>query len=313
MRFLLRTNILEPITALADVNLEVHPGQVCAVVGPNGAGKTTMFRILTGLTTPTAGTATVLGLDAHHESDAVRRVIGWMPAEDRSLFMRLNCNENLYFHGRLHGIARSQLKERIPTLLDAVGLGQRGASSVFSLSAGMRARLQLARALLPQPKLLILDEPTAAIDPMAAHGLLSLIVDLVRDHRLAALISSHRLEEIEALHSHVVLLDKGRVRHQGDLDELRRKWDRPDMEIEFDDPQTARRAAELLIGHATVVPTKDACIRCSVADGVTTGHVLRELSPVLPAIRHVRELPIPLRDLLAQVYRREPLLTGEQR
>ncbi len=313
MRFLVRTAIRDDVVALDGVDLEVRAGEICAVVGPNGAGKTTMFRILTGLTTPTGGTADVLGLDAHHESLQVRRVIGWMPAEDRSLFMRLTCQENLHFHGRLQGLGRRELRQRIPEVLEQVGLGDRANDAIFALSAGMRSRIQLARALLHRPALLILDEPTGAVDPVGAHQLLEVISTLVREHRLAALISSHRLEEIEALHSHVVLLDHGRIRYQGDLDELRRDWDRPQVELTFRTAEAARAAETLLIGGDHTVEVEGTKALCRLGADATTGDLLARLDGLTSEIVHVRELAIPLRDLLAQIYRQGPKLVGGRR
>lgn len=300
MRLLVRTTIHQPIMALEDVDLELHAGGICAVVGPNGAGKTTMFRILTGLTTPSGGSARVLGLDADRDSLEVRRRIGWMPAEDRSLFLRLTCRENLLFHGRLQGLAGRTLDLRIAEVLEQVGLAGRAESSIFSLSAGMRSRVQLARALLHRPALIILDEPTGAVDPVDAHALLEMISTLVRDHRLAALISSHRLEEIEALHAHVILLDRGRIRYQGDLDDLRRDWDRPLVDLEFRTAGAAR-AAGALLGVDAAEPD-GLSLRCRLEPQATTGDLLVRLGDLSGEILHVREAAIPLRDLLAQLY-----------
>ena len=247
MRALVRTTDLRGRCGTNGVDLDVGAGQTVAVVGPNGAGKTTIFRILTGLTTPTTGTVRVLGLDADRQSLDVRRVVGFMPAEDRSLFMRMTCLENLRFHARLQRIPRRELLSRCRAMLDEVGLAGRAKSSVFALSAGMRARLQLARALLHRPRLVILDEPTGAVDPVGAHELLELVQRMVREHNLAALISSHRLEEIEALGSNVVLLDKGRIRYQGNLDGLRARWQRPFVELVMPSTTLAVKAPWLCV------------------------------------------------------------------
>ena len=146
--------------ALGGVDLVVRAGEICAIVGPNGAGKTTMFRIIVGLTTATGGTGTVLGLDVARDSEQVRQVVGWMPSEDRSLLMRATARENLQLHGRLQGMPRQELAERIPYVLAAVNLAAQTDTVVAGLSAGMRARLRLA-APAARPAALILDEPTA--------------------------------------------------------------------------------------------------------------------------------------------------------
>lgn len=313
MKVLVRSNIQKEVTALDNVSFEVGPGEICAVVGPNGAGKTTAFRILTGLTTLTSGEAEVMEYDCNSESVAIRRIVGWMPAEDRSLIMRLSCAENLHFHGRLQGLKGDDLKRRIRDTLSKVGLAHAAESSVFALSAGMRARLQLARALLHDPRVLILDEPTGSVDPVASHDLLNLIISIVEEQRLAALISSHRLEEIEALHSHAILLDKGQIRYDGDLDTLRLELDRPLLELVFTSSDTARRAVKEIeaAGLGEVISSEGSIVQCMLGPGVTVGLVLNTLNPLITEVEHVHELRTPLRDLLAQMYRRDERTTED--
>jgi ABC-2 type transport system ATP-binding protein len=302
MRIFARSHMAEPVKALDGVDLTVRAGEICAIVGPNGAGKTTMFRILVGLTTATGGSATVLGFDADRDSEQIRQVVGWMPSEDRSLLMRATARENLQLHGRLQGMPRRELAERIPYALATVNLTAQTDSVVAGLSAGMRARLRLARALLPGPRALILDEPTGAVDPIAAHGLLTLIMDLVKQEQLAVLISSHRLEEIEALQSHALLLDRGRVKYSGDLDSLRHEWERPEVEFVLDDPGTANELAVNLIGQGLQITVDGNSVRCRPNAHEPVGAVLSRLGHLTSEVRHVREIPMPLRDLIAQVY-----------
>ncbi|HSM01062.1 MAG TPA: ABC transporter ATP-binding protein [Acidimicrobiia bacterium] len=306
MRALVRTVISEDVVALDDVSFTVGRGEVCALVGPNGAGKTTAFRILVGLTTPTSGRAIVMGHDSHHESLAVRQVVGWMPAEERSLLMRLTSTENLYFHGRLQGLKGRDLQSRIAAVLDRIGLGDKADDSVISLSAGMRARLQLARALLHDPRVLILDEPTGSVDPVAAHEILGLITSVVEERGMAALISSHRLEEIEALQSHVVLLDQGKVRYDGDLEALRKTWDRHRIEVQFSTAERALEAARLIgnAGIGTADRVDEGTVLLTPTDDVSVGRMIAELGPLLAAVVYVREIRTPLRDVLAGMYRR---------
>lgn len=309
MRMLVRTSIREDVVALDGVDLEMLAGQTVAIVGPNGAGKTTLFRIITGLTTATTGKAHVLGLDVAKDSLEVRRVIGFMPAEDRSLFMRMTCLENLAFHARLQHVPPRDVVPRAMAMLDDVGIGDRARSSVFSLSAGMRARLQLARALLHRPRLLILDEPTGSVDPVGAHALLELVQRIVRDHRLAALISSHRLEEIEALGSHVILLDQGRIRYNGDLDRLRSQWQRPIVELHFASRRSSLLGASLLDMTDIEVTRRGVALECHLTSGSTIGDLFRMLGTLSHELTHVREEPTPLRDILAEMYARSsPML-----
>jgi ABC-2 type transport system ATP-binding protein len=305
MRVFARTHVKVPTRALHRVDLTVRAGEICAIVGPNGAGKTTMFRIIVGLTTATGGRGSVLGLDVARDSEQIRQVVGWMPAEDRSLLMRATCRENLQLHGRLQGMPRRELPDRIGEVLESVGLTAQIDAVVASLSAGMKARLRLARALLPRPRALILDEPTGAIDPIAAHGLLGLIMDLVAEQRLAVLISSHRLEEIEALQSMALLLDQGQIKYAGDLDQLRRQWDTPQVELEFPDRETAGHAAAELVARGYAITPDVATVRLALNPGERVGAVLVELGPLTNSIRHVREIPMPLRDLIARVYAKQ--------
>lgn len=306
MRFLVRSTITSPIVALSDVDLDVCAGEICAVVGPNGAGKTTMFRILVGLTTPSSGHATIGGLDVHTQSLGVRHLVGWMPSEDRSLFLRLTCWENLYSHGRLHGLPRRTLVRRIPDTLAQVGLGDRIDSAGLALSAGMRARLQLARALLTRPRLLLLDEPTASVDPLGAHRLLGFIMRLVDEHQMAALISSHRLEEIEALHSNVILLDQGHVRFRGDLDALRTRYDQAQLGLEFTTPESAREAAQALALNSSIQRMGPTSLVCCPHRETTAGELLEQLGPLITQVHRIREHHRPLRDVLADMYKEEP-------
>ncbi|WP_213456075.1 ABC transporter ATP-binding protein [Rhizomonospora bruguierae] len=310
MRLFARTHITEPVRALDGVDLVVRAGEICAVVGPNGAGKTSMFRIIVGLTDASGGRGSVLGLDVGTDSERIRQVVGWMPAEDRSLLMRATARENLLLHGRLQGMRKHELVERIPHVLAQVNLTAQTESVVAGLSAGMKARLRLARALLPGPRALILDEPTGAVDPIAAHELLTLIMGLVERERLAVLISSHRLEEIEALRSQALLMESGRVKYHGDLDSLRDRWERPQLELVFTDPEVAGRVAAELVAQGLTVTAEGAAVRCRPHGRNPVGRVLAGLGSHTAALAHVREIPMPLRDLIAQVYTRGGDLAG---
>lgn len=302
MRLFSRTPIREPVAALRGVTFDVRFGEILAVVGPNGAGKTTMFRIVVGLTTPTSGHVSVAGLDTLRAIDDIRQLVGWMSAEERSLLMRATCRENLQLHGRLQGLRPPLLPRRIDTVLEMVGLAAQRDAIAASLSAGMKARLRLARALLPSPQVLLLDEPTGALDPLAAKSLLDLVTELVRQENLAVLLSSHRLEEIDALRSNAVLMDRGRIRFSGSLDDLRERIDVPTVEIRFDHESTARQAEKQLMASGNTVDRdgRDVYVRLTVRTAV--GDVLATLGSLLPHVHRIGEVTTPLRDVIASAY-----------
>ncbi|MDP8958477.1 MAG: ABC transporter ATP-binding protein [Actinomycetota bacterium] len=301
MGLLLRSAIREPIVALNGVSFEVQEGEICAVVGPNGAGKSTMFRIITGLITPTSGRALVMERDAARQSDRVRKVVGFMPAEDRTLWLRHTCRENLLFHGRLRGFDRNQLRTRVDEVLELVGLGQARDRAGFALSSGMRARLQLARALLHRPRVLILDEPTGALDPVGAFEFLEVIKELVAEEQQAVLISSHRLEEIEALEQDVILLDRGRLVYDGDLSSLRSMWGRPRIQISFANPDSVHEVAKLVDGMDEVQVLSKEALSITLTCEKDMGELLSQLDGEVAHVTSITQSRIPLRELLANM------------
>jgi ABC-2 type transport system ATP-binding protein len=298
-----RSPVAAPVRALDDVSLTVAAGEVCAVAGRNGAGKSTLFRILTGLVTPTEGWARVCGHDVTTDGHEVRRRIGFVPGDDRSLSLHHTPRENLSFRGRLHGISKSQLDSRIDEVLALVGLGEQRDRVGFALSSGMRARLQLACALLHRPPVLVLDEPTASIDPVASYALLETIRRLAREYQLAVLLSTHRADEIEALAANVALLDRGHVVHLGDLDRLRSRYEPPTVALTFDGAAAARAAAGHLraLAGVEVVDVEDATLLLGTS--LSTGQILASLDGALAAIDSAQHRRLPVRDLLARVLR----------
>jgi ABC-2 type transport system ATP-binding protein len=305
MKLLLKSAINQPVTALENVSFELDKGETCVVVGPNGAGKSTLFRILIGLTTPTSGQAHILGHDIA-AGRRVRSLIGYMPAEDRNLMLRHTCAQNLEFRGRLQGMNRKTMPGRIDEVLEQVGIGHARDQAATSLSTGMKARLQLAAALLHQPRVLIRDEPTSAVDPVGAHELLTLIEDLTTNHGLSVVISSHRLEEIDALENKVVFLDHGRVIHYGNLRELRRIWEQPRYRLEFSNEADPMAIARRLEGE----PDFEVDVIGSVIEVTTkrpVGDILAVLGPSVDAITSIERAMMPLRVLFHK------LISGEIR
>jgi ABC-2 type transport system ATP-binding protein len=182
------------VHALKGVDLEVAPGEVHALLGPNGAGKTTLMRILSGLVDPSDGSAYVLEQRAGR-SPELRAKIGMVPPGDRTFYLRLSGVENLMFFARLHGLRRRAARERAVELLDAVGLGDAGGRPISTYSHGMQKRLSFARALLSEPRLLLVDEATHDLDPVAAQQVRDLTGACARDGA-AVLWATQRIEEL---------------------------------------------------------------------------------------------------------------------
>jgi ABC-2 type transport system ATP-binding protein len=205
--------------ALDGVSLAVPAGHVHALLGRNGAGKTSLLRILTGLLTPTAGRVSVAGVDVAARPLAVRRVIGLVPSGDRSFYLRISGLENLVFFGRLHGLGRREARSRALASLAAVGLAEAARTPVGTYSHGMQKRLSVARALLTDPPVLLVDEATHDLDPEGAREVRRL-VRAAADRGAAVLWATQRVDEIRELADRVTLLDEGRTRFAGTVAEL---------------------------------------------------------------------------------------------
>ena len=199
------------LEALTGVDLEVGRGELVALLGPNGAGKTTLLRILGTTLLPDAGRATVAGLDVVARPQQVRAVVGLVLGNERSFYWRLTGRHNLEFFASLHGLDRRVARDRATELLDLLGLTEAADRRFDGYSSGMKARLGLARALLADPPVLLLDEPTRTLDPVAAADFRRQVVALARDRGRAALFATHDLHEAAALADRVVVLAGGRV------------------------------------------------------------------------------------------------------
>lgn len=201
-----------PVRALHGVTLRVEPGEILGLVGPNGAGKTTLLRVLATLLPPSEGTARVAGADVVRNASAVRRLIALASGEERGFYWRLSGWENLVFFAGLRGLAPRLARARALETLDLVNLLPMAHEPVASYSTGMRQRLGIARALLGKPRVLLLDEPTRSLDPVASAGVQALVRGLAREGRATVLLATHSLDEAERVCHRVAVLVQGTVR-----------------------------------------------------------------------------------------------------
>jgi ABC-2 type transport system ATP-binding protein len=211
------TKVFGTVTAIRDVSLHVGAGEIVGFLGPNGAGKTTTMRILAGIFPPTSGTATIAGHDVLDDPMEARRAIGYFP-EYAPFYPDLTVEQYLHFVGRLKRLGRAARRAGVTRVLGSCGLEAVARRLVGKLSKGYRQRVGLAQALLGDPPVLILDEPTVGLDPEQVVGIRSLIAELGATR--AVLLSSHVLSEVEAVCSRVVVLNKGRVVGEGTPESL---------------------------------------------------------------------------------------------
>ncbi len=195
--------------ALRGVSFDVREGEVFGLLGPNGAGKTTLMNILAGVVLPTSGKAEVLGHDVVAESRAVRELIGFCPQETVA-YEELSALENMMFYAGLYGLPRSEAKRRAKELLDFMGLWEVAKKPVKEFSGGMKRRLNLAIALINDPRVLLLDEPTTGLDPRARREVWRYVEEL-RAEKRTVLLATHYMEEADRLSDRVAIMDLGRI------------------------------------------------------------------------------------------------------
>lgn len=204
-----------PTVALDGLDLAVEEAEVHGLLGPNGAGKTTLCKILATVLLPTSGTARVLGHNVVSETKVVKRSLGIVFGGDRGLYGRLTARQNLQFWAALYDLHGAAQRRRTDQLLERVGLSERADDRVEGFSRGMKQRLHLARGLVADPPVLLLDEPTVGMDPVAAHDFRRMVADL-REDRRTVLLTTHDMAEAEAVCDRVTLIDHGTPLLSGD-------------------------------------------------------------------------------------------------
>jgi len=282
--------------ALKSVDLELETGGVFGLLGPNGAGKTTTVRILTGVLRPDAAqTLRVLGHDVPREIEQVRPHVGVQT--DTALYERISALDNLTFFGALYGMPSADAQRSATELLERFGLADRAAEKVGAYSKGMRQKVLIARALIANPDLVFLDEPTAGLDPEAAHELMSYVRDLSRERGKTFFITSHRLEEMESVCTKVGVLADGRVVAQGSPAEVASAIV-PEIRVRVAPAPGAQLDLAALEALAGVVRVRrddgGAVVEVSARDAIPT--LVREIAAMPVDLLAIAEEPPTLED-----------------
>ncbi len=289
-------------TAVDDVSFQIRKGEIFGFLGPNGSGKTTVIKMLTGLLPLTGGNATVEGIDVRKDPEGVRENIGYM-SQNFSLYSDLTVNENLTFYGRIYGLSPERLLKRMDEIVQLNGLGPYLNRLAAQLSGGWKQRLALGCAMLHEPKLIFLDEPTAGIDPVARRQLWDLLFELSA-HGITFFVTTHYMDEAERC-SHVAYIYYGKLIADGTPDSLR---ELPEVqppgtyriEITTTEVTKALRFARTIPGvrNATIFGQS---IHALIDDHLDLDHLRGQLVSAGVVVAEIRPLAATLEDVFVEL------------
>lgn len=284
------------IRALAGVSLNLGGGAV-GLLGPNGAGKSTLLRILLGFLAPERGEGKVLGYDIRRDQASIRKLVGYMP-EDDCLVPGMDAVTFTSYFGELSGMPRQEAMKRAHEVLFYAGLGESRYRLLETYSSGMKQRLKLAQALVHDPRLVFLDEPTSNLDPHGRQEILDLIKDIATSKGIQVLISSHILADIESICSHVVILNKGELAAQGRLEDLREvKFSLYELKIKGEGAAFGRRLESL---GCRLEETEDKIMKIYVPQDVDRMEIFRAAAACGVQVRQFIKSRTSLEDLFAR-------------
>jgi ABC-2 type transport system ATP-binding protein len=281
------------VVALDNLSVTAPAGAI-GLLGPNGSGKTTMIRSLLGLTRVDRGSGQVLGMDFRHRQLDIRRAVGFVP-EDECLFPHVVGVEFVTYAGELVGMSTKDAMQRSHEVLDYVGLGEARYRKVESYSTGMKQRLKLASAIVHDPQLLILDEPTNGMDPRGREDLLELARDLVHNKGMSLLFSSHLLPDVESVCEEIIVLGKGKLLTEGNIQQLKQLHNRSfEVRLKAD----ARPFAERLSALGCGAQMRDDSLLVQIPEGRTQQLLWEVAAQERVQIRNLR----PQRSTLEEVF-----------
>ncbi|MDQ6752104.1 MAG: ATP-binding cassette domain-containing protein [Actinomycetota bacterium] len=273
------------ITAVDDISFDVPAGESFGLLGPNGAGKSTTMRMIGGVSQRTSGTLTIMGLDPERHGPQVRSHLGVVPQQD-NLDEELRVRDNLIVYGRYFGLPLSYLRPKADELLEFAQLTDKARSKVDDLSGGMKRRLTIARSLVNDPKILLLDEPTTGLDPQARHILWDRLFRL-KEAGTTLILTTHYMDEAEQLCDRLIVVDKGRIMAEGSPSALIREYStREVLELRFGSERNATVAGELQgIGERTETLPDRVLIYTNDGEAAKDQVSQRGLHPITSLIR----------------------------
>ena len=247
--FWTRTLRRQEVVAVRGLSLQVAPGEVYGLIGPNGSGKSTTMKVLLGLLRPTAGTAAIFGREASRVDS--RTDVGFLP-ENPYFNRHLSGEETLRFYGRLSGLGGNELRARIDELLALVDLDHARKRLLSGYSKGMLQRIGLAQAIIHQPRLLVLDEPTAGVDPVGSRGIRDLILEF-KARGISVVLSSHLLEQVQEVCDRIGIIFRGQMVREGRLDDILAIENQTEIILENATPELIEEVRRVIAGKASVV------------------------------------------------------------
>jgi len=284
---------------LKDVTLSVKQGDIFGYLGPNGAGKTTTIRIILGLMAATSGKVSVLGQDV--QAKETRQRIGFVLETD-GLYDNMTAFDNLAYYARLYDVA--QPAQKAEEVLKLVGLADRARDKVGTYSKGMRQRLALARAMAPNPELLVLDEPTAGVDPTGQIEIRQLMQDMIHKQGKTILLSSHNLDEVQRICDRIALIHKGQIRLYGELEELQRTMGHGGIEIETALPIPLSVVAELQrMPDITIREQRDRVLTLSANSSIDVSSIVALLASKGVRVEQFKRQEASLEEMYTTIVR----------
>jgi lipooligosaccharide transport system ATP-binding protein len=279
------TKTFGPLRAVDEVDFSVRAGEAFGFLGPNGAGKSSTMRMIAAVSPRSGGELRVLGLDPDRDGPAIRGRLGVVPQED-NLDLELTVRENLYVYGRYFDLPRRELRDRIEHLLDFAQLSERGDDRVDPLSGGMKRRLTIARSLVNEPELLLLDEPTTGLDPQARHALWDRLYRL-KSEGVTLVLTTHYMDEAEQLCDRLVVMDAGRIAAEGSPRQLIDRYcTREVVELRFGPGESERMAGKVsdIAARTEVLPDR-LLLYTDEGDAAVTALYARGLEPMSVLVR----------------------------